>query len=178
VTINDTRSDADRVYRETGTVSPTKYFADDTLQPSPLLLLASRLADSLPERHLADPIELTCLNVGYSVYTKQFSTAGQPYVPSNIPVGVAAIGLLLGYGIVAAAQRAADDESAFVSITVRVGNKELGVNKSVSINRNRAALVAVEEALGGALDDLAAQTRDLDASAKEPDASKPQEATN
>jgi hypothetical protein len=164
VTIHDTRSPADRVYREVGTTSPTKYFADETLQPSPIALLASRLGESLPERRLADPIELTQLNIGYSVVTKQFGTAGQqPYVPANIPAAAVAIGLLMGYGLVAAAQRAAADETAFVSIAVRIGDKELTSFKSVAINRDRAARVAVEEALADALDAIAAQAKELDA---------------
>jgi len=168
VQILDPRPQQAREYREEGKGYTFKFFADDALRPSPIDLLAARLYQSLPDSHRGRPIELRRLDIGFLVSPPSLPTSGGTTisVPSGTPVGGVIAGLALAYGMIAMLTRAGASESGVAYIEILVGPDQLRTAQTVPIARGGSAVEAVEAALAGALDDLAAQARELKTTAE------------
>lgn len=166
VQILDPRPPQAREYREEG--KGYTFFADDALRPSPIDLIASRLYESLPDSHRGRPIELRRLDIGFLVSPSSLPTSGGTTisVPSGTPVGAVIAGLALAYGMIAMLTRAGASDSGVAYIEVSVGSDQLRSAQTVPIARRGSASEAVEAALAGALDDLAAQARELKTTAE------------
>jgi hypothetical protein len=163
VQILDSRPPQAREYREEGKGYTFKFFADDALRPSPIDLLAARLYESLPDSHRGRPTELRRLDIGFLVSPPSLPTSGGTTisVPSGTPVGAVIAGLALAYGMIAMLTRASASESGVAYIEISVGADQLRTAQTVPIARGGSAVEAVEAALANALDDLAAQAREL-----------------
>jgi len=163
VQILDPRPPQAREYREEGKGYTLKFFADDALRPSPVAMIAARLYESLPDSHRGRPIELRRLDIGFLVSPPSLptSTGTTISVPSGTLIGAVIAGLALAYGMIATLSRAGASESGVAYIELSVGSDQLRTAQSVPVARGGSALEAVEAALAGALDDLAAQAREL-----------------
>ena len=161
--ILDARPQQAREYREEGKGYTFKFFADDALRPNPVDLIATRLYASLPDSHRGRPIELRRLDIGFLVSPPSLPTSSGTTIsaPSGTPVAAVIAGLALAYGMIAMLTRATASESGVAYIELSVGSDQLRAAQTVAIARGGSAAEAVEAALANALDDLAAQAREL-----------------
>lgn len=159
----DGRPSEARDYREEGQGYLRKYLADEGLQPRAFDLVASRLADALPEPYRTRPIEVRRLDVGFLISPNALPTSSDTTLSlaSGTSVGVAAVAVLVGYGLIAAINRSRANESGIVFIEVWVGDDQLRSAQNVAITRNVGAAQALESALAAALDELANRAREL-----------------
>lgn len=162
--MRDTRPSEAREYREQGRDPVQTFLADDDMRPNPVDLVASRIADALPESHRGRAIELRRLDIGFLVSPRSLlptSTGTSISAQSGTAASAIVAGVLLGYGIIAALAGARADESGVAYIEVWIGADSLRSAQSVTIARNVGAAQAVETAFAAALDDLASQARGL-----------------
>jgi hypothetical protein len=160
----DARPGGARAYREEGRNRSFRFFADDAMQPSPVDLVASRIAAALPPAQRGRPIELRRLDIGFLVSSRALLPGASDLslaVPSGTPASAIAAGVLLAYGMIAAFTGARADQSGVAYIEVGVGGEALRTAQTVTISGPVGAGEAVETALASALDDLADQARAL-----------------
>jgi hypothetical protein len=164
VPLLDTRPDGAREYRDEGRSRTFKFFADAAMQPSPVDLVASRVAAALPASQRSRPIELRRLDIGFVVSPRSLLPGSSDVslaVQSGTPASAIAAGVLLAYGMIAAFTGARADQSGVAYIEVGVGTDSLRTAQTVTISGPVGATQAVETALASALDDLADQARAL-----------------
>ncbi len=160
----DSRPAQAREYREQGQGPAFKFLADDAMEPGPVGLVASCIAQALPAAQRGRPIELRRLDIGFLVAPRSLLPGGSGSsvsIASGTPGAAIAAGLLLGYGMIASLAHGRGDSSGVAYIEVRVGDESLRAAQTVAIARNGSASEAVETALASALDDLATQARAL-----------------
>lgn len=164
VRLFDSRPRQAREYREQGNDLNFKLLGDDAMQPNPVDLVASCMADALPASQRGRPIELRRLDIGFLVVPHPLlptSSGTTISVQSGTPAAAIAAGLLIGYGMIAALTRGPADESGVAYIEVWIGGESLRTAQTVAVTQNVSAGAAVEIALANALDDLALQARAL-----------------
>ena len=156
----DTRPREAREYREEGDY---RFLADDAMQPNPVGMVASRMAESLPASQRGRPVELRRLDIGFLVSPRSLlptSTGTTVSTPPDSAAGAIVAGLTVAYGAIAALTRPRADTSGVAYIEVWVGRDPLRAASSVPL-ATRSAPEALETALGAALGELAAQAKAL-----------------
>lgn len=156
----DTRPRQARQYREEGAF---RFLADDAMQPNPVGLVASRIAESLPASERGRPVELRRLDIGFLVSPRSLlptSTGTTISTPSGSAAGAIVAGVTIAYGAIAALMRPRADESGVAYIEVFIGGDPLRAGRTVPLARSGAS-EALEAALAGALDELGAQAKAL-----------------
>ena len=164
VRLFDSRPSQAREYREEGQDLGFKFLGDDAIEPNPVALVASWIADALPASHRGRPIELRRLDIGFLVVPRSLlptSSGTSLSVQSGTPAAAIAAGLLIAYGMIAASSHGPADESGVAYIEVWIGAESLRTAQTVAVTRNVSAGNAVEIAFANALDDLALQARAL-----------------
>lgn len=164
VRLLDSRPSQARERRAQGQGPSFEFLGDDAIEPDPVALLASCIAQALPESLRGRRIELRRLDIGFLIVPHSLlptASATSLSFPSGTPAAAIAGGLLLAYGMIAALHRGRTDESGVAHIEVWIGAESLRSAQAVAITRNVSAVDAVEAALAGALDDLALQARAL-----------------
>ena len=153
--IVDARPPAAKVYREDNSSSSiSKFFGDEVLNPAFMDLLRNRLADALPPHLQNARIELTQADIGYWIPLNMAGGTGMPYIPYNVPIGAAAIGVLLGYGIVYGIKRATANEFGVSYIIITIDGESVAASESEMI-KDKATEEAVRAAVTRSLDMLA-----------------------
>jgi hypothetical protein len=164
VRLFDTRPNEAREYREQGPELSLKLLGDDAIEPNPVNLVASWMAEALPESQRGRPIELRRLDIGFLVVPHASLPAGSGTsisIQSGTPAAAIGAALLLAYGMIAALNRGPAEESGVAYIEVWIGGDSLRSAQTVAVSRSVSAGSAVESALANALDDLAQQARAL-----------------
>ncbi len=160
-TIIDARPPNTKLYREdNSTTSIFKYFGDEVLNPAFIELLRNRLADSLPAHLQNAHIELTQADIGFWIPLNFAGGTGMPYIPYGVPAAAAAVGLLLGYGIVYGIKRATANEFGVSYITITIDGEQLAASESEMI-KDKATEEAVRAAVTRSLDLLAERVAQL-----------------
>jgi hypothetical protein len=157
----DTRPTQAREYREEGKF---RFLGDGGMQPNPVALVASRIAESLPASRRERPVELRRLDIGFLVSPRSLlptSTGTTISTPQGSAASAIVAGLTIAYGMIAALTRSRADESGVAYIEVWVGGDQLRAARTVPFGRNSTAPEALEAALAAALDELAAQAKAL-----------------
>jgi hypothetical protein len=160
----DTRPAQAREYREEGQGPAFKFLGDDGIEPSPVGLVASCIAEALPAAQRGRPIELRRLDIGFLVAPRSLLPSGSGTsisIASGTPAAAIAAGLLLVYGMISSFTHGRADPSGVAYIEVWIGTESLRTAQTVAVARNGSASEAVEAALATALDDLAEQARAL-----------------
>lgn len=164
VRLLDVRPQEAREYREQGPDLDFKFLGDDAIVPNPVNLVASWLAEALPESRRGRPIELRRLDIGFRVVPRSLlpppSGIGVS-VQSGTPAAAIAAGILTGYAMIAALSRETADESGVAYIEVWIGGDSLRSAQTVAVSKQVSAGSAVELALANALDELSLQARAL-----------------
>jgi hypothetical protein len=164
VRLLDVRPQEAREYREQGPDLNFKFLGDDAIAPNPVNLVASCLAEALPESHRGRPIELRRLDIGFRVVPHSLlptSSGVGVSIQSGTPAAAIAAGILAGYAMIAALSGEATDESGVAYIEVWIGGELLRSAQTVAVSKQLSAGSAVELALANALDELSLQARAL-----------------
>jgi hypothetical protein len=151
----DARPAHAKAYREENLSSSiSKYFADDTFEPTFIELLRYRLADALPPHLRNARVELRQADIGFWIPLSS-SPMGNAYVPSGAPAGAVILGNLLGYSIVQGIRRATANEFGVAYIVIAVDDQPVPASETVAISKDNKPDEAVRTAVVRALDILA-----------------------
>ncbi len=159
----DARPTPARDSREQGRGPTLQWLGDDAMQPSPVALGASRIAEALPPAQRGRAIGLRRLDSGFLVAPHPLLPSASNTgisLPSATPTAAIAAGVLLACGIISAWNGPGPEPSAVAYIEVRIGADALRSAQTVAAGHDGAAR-AVETAFAAALDDLADQARTL-----------------
>ena len=172
-TIIDARPAAARVYREDNSSSSiSKYFGDEVLNPAFMELLRNRLADVLPLHLQNARIELKQADIGFWIPLNMAGGGSMPYIPYNVPIGAAAVGALLGLGIVYGIKRATASEFGVSYLIITIDGESVAASESEMI-KDKATEEAVRTAVTRSLDMLAERVARFAYDAAPPDAPAP-----
>lgn len=159
VPVIDARQPAARVYREDSTGSyVSKYFGDDTFDPTIAAALTRKLADALPATMRHAKVELRLADVGFYA-TMGFGSPPSPFFSPGAPATGNVIGNLLGLGIVQGIRRASASEYAVAHIAVAVDGEVVSASQTVAIaglKPEDAVSTAVNRALDAVAERVAA----------------------
>lgn len=129
----DARPEQAKSYREENVSSSiSKYFADDTFQPTFIELLRYKLADALPPHLLGARVELRQADIGFWIPLGA-SPMVSTYTPAGAPAGAAILGNLFGFGIINGIRRATANEFGVAYIVIAVNDEVVPASETEAI---------------------------------------------